>query len=88
MNSKTDIDRSVKEGETKLAEIRDIVQTNLWSKYRKSELDVAILEAEKANDKATNVPVESANLEGCEMHLPLLDRRIKEAKRVKRRQKR
>lgn len=76
---KADIDRSVKEGETKLAEIRDIVQTNLWSRYGRSELLVAILEAEKANDKATDVPVESANLEGYEVHLTLLEKRIKEA---------
>ncbi|KAG7459262.1 hypothetical protein JOB18_007149 [Solea senegalensis] len=74
-----DIDKSVKEGETKLEEIRDIVQTNLWSKYGGSELPVAILEAEKANDKAADVPVESANLEGYEVHLVLLDKRIKEA---------
>lgn len=74
-----DIDRSVNEGETKLAEIRDIVQTNLWSRYGRSELLVAILEAEKANDKAAYVPVESANLEGYEVHLALLDKRIKEA---------
>ena len=34
-----DIERSEKEGETKLAETRDIVQTNLWSRYGKSELN-------------------------------------------------
>ena len=74
-----DINRSVNEGETKLAEIRDIVQTNLWSRYGRSELLVAILEAEKNNDKAAEVPVESANLEGYEVHLTLLEKRIKEA---------
>ncbi|XP_073670542.1 uncharacterized protein [Paramisgurnus dabryanus] len=74
-----DIDRSVKEGETKLAEIRTIVQTNLWSRYGESELLVAISEAEKGNDEAADVPVESANLEGYEVHLSLLDKRIKEA---------
>ncbi|XP_054861306.1 uncharacterized protein LOC129347620 [Amphiprion ocellaris] len=74
-----DIDRSVKEGETKLAEIRDIVQTNLWSRYGKSELDVAILEAEKAADRAAGVTVESSNLEGYGVHLILLDKRVKEA---------
>lgn len=74
-----DIDRSVNEGETKLSEVRDIVQTNLWSRYGRSKLLSAILEAEKANDKAANVPVESANLEGYEVHLALLDKRIKEA---------
>lgn len=40
---------------------------------------LAILEAEKANDKAADVPVESANLEGYEVHLALLEKRIKEA---------
>ena len=50
-----DIDRSV-EGETKLAEIRNIVQTNLRSTYGKSELDVAIQEAEKANDRNNKSP--------------------------------
>ncbi|XP_058641724.1 uncharacterized protein LOC131546270 [Onychostoma macrolepis] len=74
-----DLDRSVNEGETKLAEIRNIVQTNLWSRYGRSELLVAILEAEKGNDKAADVAVKSANLEGYEVHLALLDKRIKEA---------
>lgn len=74
-----DIDRSVNEGETKLSEVRDIVQTNLWSRYGRSKLLSAILEAEKANNKAANVTVESANLEGYEVHLALLDKRIKEA---------
>jgi len=74
-----DIDRSVNEGETKLREIKELVQTNLWSRYGKSELLDGILEAEKANDKAADVPVESVNLEGYEVHLALLDKRIKEA---------
>lgn len=74
-----DIDRSVKEGETKLAEIRDIVQTNLWSMYGKSELDAVIQEAEKAHDRTINVPVESANLEGYKVHLAVLEKRITEA---------
>lgn len=74
-----DIDRSVKEGETKFAEIRDIVQTTLWPWYGKSELDVAILEAEKATDRAAGVTVESSNLEGYEVRLTLLDKRVKEA---------
>lgn len=62
-----------------MSEIRDIVQTNLWSRYAKSELDVAVQEAERANDRTISVPVESANLEGYEVHLAVVEKRIKEA---------
>ena len=74
-----DIEKSLKEAETMLAEARDIVQTNLWSRYGKSELDMAIIEAEEANDYAKNIPVVSVNLEAYEVLLTLLDRRLKKA---------
>ena len=73
-----DIERTEREAETKLKEIKDIVQTNLWSRYGKNDLETAIFEAEKANDKAETLPVESANLEGFEVHLTHLNEKIKE----------
>lgn len=74
-----DFQAVLKEAEAKLQEIKDTVQTNLWDRYGKNELSMAILQAEAANEKTNNVPVKSANLEGYDMHLSLLDRRIDEA---------
>ena len=78
----SDIERTANEAETKYEEIRDIVQTNLWSRYGKSKLEISIFEAEKACDKANNVPIESINLEGFEVHLNLLEKRTDEATTV------
>ena len=47
---------AVGEAETKLAQVRDIVQNNLWSRYGKSELEMAIIGAEYVNDDTDNVP--------------------------------
>ena len=68
----------VEEAETKLADMRDIIQTNLWSRYGESELEMAIAVAEEASDYAQNVPVVSANLEAYEVHLTLVERWMKE----------
>lgn len=71
-----DIRATIKEAEMKMEEIKDLIQTNLWSRYGKNELKTLILEAEDAIDKAGKVPVESANLEGFEVHLTLLNETI------------
>lgn len=73
-----DIQAAMKEAESKLKEIKDLVQTNLWSRYGKNELKIAILGVEGAIEKADNVAVESANLEGYEVHLALLDEKMTE----------
>src|SRR4029434_2722867 len=73
-----DIKRTENEAETKFEEVKDTVQTNLWSRYGKNELEMAILEAENAFDQANGVVVESTNVECYEVHLTLLLKRLKE----------
>ena len=41
-----DFANSIKEAETKQEELRDFVQKNLWSRYGRSDLKIALLEAE------------------------------------------
>ena len=73
-----DIERTENEAEKKFEEVKDIVRTNLWSRYGKNELKTAIIEAENACDQANNVVVEGTNLECYGVHLTLLEKRIKE----------
>lgn len=77
-----DIERTATEAETKFGEVRDIVQTNLWSRYGESEIEIAILEADKACTETNNVPVQSTNLESYDVFLTLLEKRINEATTV------
>lgn len=68
-----DIQATIKDAEVKMEEIKDIVQTNLWGRYGKTELKAAIAEAEDAIQRAENVAVESNNMEGYDVHLTLLN---------------
>ena len=68
-----EIQATIKEAEGKMEEIKDIVQTNLWGRYGKTELKAAIAEAEDAINRAGNVAVESNNMEGYDVHLTLLN---------------
>lgn len=74
-----DIETVIKDAEKKQEEVKDFVQNILWARYGKSELEIAIVEAERTNDQANNVPVTSAELEGYEVLLTLLDKWVKEA---------
>lgn len=74
-----DIENTANETEARFKEGRDIAHANLWSRYGQHELAAAILEAERKGDVAGNLPAESANLEGYEVHLILLEKRINEA---------
>ncbi|KAM4521343.1 uncharacterized protein PAE49_002487, partial [Odontesthes bonariensis] len=67
-----EIQATMKEAEGKMEEIKNIVQTNLWGRYGKTELEAAIAEAEDAIRRAENVAVESNNMEGYDVHLTLL----------------
>ena len=66
---KEDLENSVKEVETKLAETKDIVQKNLWSKYGRNELGRSILYEEGWQEEAESVAVDSNNLKGYEVYL-------------------
>lgn len=77
-----DIERTVDEAETKFQEVNPIIQKNLWSRYGEEEITAAILVAEKSADVAGNLPVQSTHLEGYEVHLNLLERRMKEVIKV------
>lgn len=78
----SDIKRTTNEAEARFKEVRDVVQVNLWSRYGQQKLTAAILEAEKCGDVPSNLPVDSTNLEGYEVHLNLLEKRINETTRV------
>ncbi|XP_061896161.1 uncharacterized protein LOC133645296 [Entelurus aequoreus] len=71
-----DIRATIKDAEDKMAEIEDIVQTNLWGRYGKTELKAAISEAEDAIQRAENVAVESNNVEGYDVYLTLLNETV------------
>lgn len=71
-----DIKTTIKDTESKMEEVKVIVQTNLWERYGKNELKRVILEAEEVIDKTNNVQVKSETLEGYEVLLGLLDEKI------------
>ena len=73
---KNEIQTTIKEAEAKMEEIKDIVQTSLWGRYGKTELKTAIAETEDAIQKADDVPVESNNMEGYDVHLTLLNEKM------------
>lgn len=75
-----DLENTLGEAESKLAAIKDTVQTILWAKYGKYELETAIIAAEKANEAVGNLPVSSENLECYEEHLILSEKMTNGAK--------
>ena len=77
-----DIEKTACVSEEKFEEVKGIVQRNLWSRYGQRVLTEAVREAEKACDQASNLPVQSINLEGYGVHLMLLAKRISEAIQV------
>lgn len=51
-----DLEKTINDCETRLDEVRRIVQTNLWSRYGQDELRAAIREAERACDDVAATP--------------------------------
>ena len=72
-----DLNKSASECEQKFKDVKQIVQTNLWSRYGSDTLEAAFGEAEKTCRNAYAIPVESSNCEGFEIHHTVLERLIK-----------
>ncbi len=79
MQQAADIEKTVGDCETKLEEVRKIVQFNLWQRYGQEELTVAVQEAEKACDHSASIPVAGVNCEGYEVQLIRLERLVSRA---------
>lgn len=65
-----DIRSTLKEAESKLAEMEDMVQSILWPKYVKEEVE-RIIEAERVNEAPGKVLETRENLQCFEEHLIL-----------------
>lgn len=68
-DQQADLERTIEECDMKLEEIREAVQFKLWPRYGKEEVDFAIQEAEKACDRAKEIPVTAINRDGYELQL-------------------
>lgn len=71
-----EIDKTATEAEEKFKLVRETVQDNLWSRYGKQEMSAAILDAEESGQMANDFPVLGMNVEGYEVHMNLLEKRI------------
>lgn len=60
-------------------DIREAVQSNLWPRYSKEEVDSAIQETEKACDRAQASPITAINRDGYELQLEGAKRLIHDA---------
>ena len=78
-----DIDKTARAAEVKYAELRDIVQVNLWGKFGEEKLEFSISEAEYSRDQADGVKVKAENLEYFDINVALLEKRITEATNMK-----
>lgn len=68
-HQQADLESTIEECNMKLEDIHEAVQFNLWSRYGKEEVDFAIQEAEKACDRAREIPVTAINRDGYELQL-------------------
>jgi len=64
-----DFEKTIHECEVRLEEVKQIVLSNLWSRYGKDEMGTAIQEAETACDRAAATPVVAVNRDGFEFQL-------------------
>lgn len=69
--------KTADEAEAKFKEVSQIIQMNLWSRYGREEITGATLMAESSVHATADLPVESTHLEGYEVNLSLLGRRVK-----------
>ncbi|KAL1254330.1 hypothetical protein QQF64_016559 [Cirrhinus molitorella] len=64
-----DLEKTINDSEARLEEVRNIVLSNLWSRYGKDEMETAIQEAERACERAAEIPVIAVNRDGYEFQL-------------------
>ncbi len=60
-HQQAELEKTMEECDTRLGEIREAVQSNLWPRYGKEEVDSAIQEAENACDIAQASPITAIN---------------------------
>ncbi|XP_031434591.1 uncharacterized protein LOC116223147 [Clupea harengus] len=73
-----DLSKYGSECEQKFNDVKQIVQTNLWSRYGSEMLEAAFEEAEKACRHTYGLPVESSYCEGFEIQHNVVGKLIKE----------
>lgn len=78
-HQQAELERTMEECDMRLGEIREAVQSNLWSRYGKEEVDFAIQEAGKACDRAQASPITAINRDGYELQLERVRRLIHDA---------
>ena len=64
-----DLEKTLEDCDTRLEEVRRIVQSNLWFRYGEDELKSAIKEAEAACEGAHAISVSAVNKDGYELQL-------------------
>ncbi|XP_073732568.1 uncharacterized protein [Misgurnus anguillicaudatus] len=74
----TSLKKYASECEQRFSDVKQIVQTSLWSRYGSDTLEAAFDEAEKACRHAYRIHVESSNSEGFEVHHTIMEKLIKE----------
>lgn len=73
------LEKTINECETRLDEVRKIVQTNLLSRYGQDELRAAIREAEGACDDVAAILVPAVNQDGYEKQLTFMVKLVQRA---------
>lgn len=74
-----DLEKTINDCETRLGEVRKIIQTNLWSRYGEGLIETAIQEAEKVCEDVAAIPVTGVNRDGYEMQLTFMKKLVQEA---------
>lgn len=74
-----DLEKTVCDYKTKLDEVRELVQSKLWSCYGQDELETAIREAEKACDDAAAIAITAVNQDGYEVQMTFMRQLVQEA---------
>lgn len=78
-HQQAELERTMEECDTRLGEIREAVQSNLWPRYGKEEVNSAIQEAENACDRAHASPITAINRDGFELQLERAKKLIHDA---------
>lgn len=74
-----DLEKTIDDCESKLEEVKQIVQSNLWKKYGQDELYTAIQEAEKACNDASDIKVLTVNKSAYEVQLSFVETVIQDS---------
>lgn len=78
LEQQEEIDKTAREAEEKFKLAKETVRVHLWSKYGMEEVNAAIQGAEDIGQVVNDLPVLSINVEGYNVHMTLLEKRLKE----------